>query len=106
MTAAAGSQTVMLMIRFCLPPTTVSPAKMTTGFVFVTASIAGTVPPPCSRSSRSPAAAAAVAVSYAGSRATPHSSAVMTSPSRDIVTSGRTDGSASRTVARACSSFM
>ena len=34
-TAAAGSQTVTLMIRFCFPPTTVSPAKITTGFVLV-----------------------------------------------------------------------
>ena len=59
----AASQTLTLMIRFCLPPTTVSPAKITTGLSFVTASIAGTVPTACSRSSRSPVRAAAVAVS-------------------------------------------
>jgi len=59
-TAAAGSQTVTLMIRFCLPPTTVSPARITTGFDLVTTSMVGTSPDPCSHSSRSPAAAAAV----------------------------------------------
>ena len=63
MTVAAGSQTVMLMIRFCFPPTTVSPANMTTGLAFVAASIEGTVPDPCSRSSRWPACTAAAALS-------------------------------------------
>lgn len=62
-TVAALSQTETLMIRFWRPPTIVSPAKMTTGHSFVAASIVGTVPPPSSRSSRSPRAVAAVAVS-------------------------------------------
>ena len=42
------SQMVTLTMRFCLPPTMVSPPKMTTGSSLVSTSTAGTVPPPSS----------------------------------------------------------
>ena len=100
MTVLAGSQTVTLMIRFCFPPTTVSPAKMTTGFVLRHRLDRRDRPVTLLAQLEVAGRPAAVAVSYDGSRATPHSSAPMTSPSREIVTSGLTVPSASLTCSR------
>ena len=44
----AASQMVTLTMRFCLPPTMVSPPKMTTGWSLVSTATVGTVPPPSS----------------------------------------------------------
>ena len=42
------SQMVTLTMRFCLPPTMVSPPKMTTGLSLIPTATVGTVPPPIS----------------------------------------------------------